>query len=128
MPILDTIAAMATGTYTVTRRAKGDMVSGKYVPNPTTSTFSVVAVVQPATDLQRVVGGADMRSYVENQRMDDVMMMHVVTKLWARTTTHDPDVVTIDDDSWTVFRVEPWNFYGDLFYMVVLTRQTQGAS
>jgi hypothetical protein len=128
MPILDTISGMSTGTYTVTRRAVGTMTSGKYVPNPTSSTFTIEAVVQPATDLQRVVGGSDLRSYVENQRVDDVRSLHTATELWTRTTAHDPDIITIEGDTWVVFRVERWDFYGDTFFMVVVTRQTQGAS
>jgi hypothetical protein len=126
--INDSIAGFATGTYTVTRRLKGTFTSGKYVPNASPSTFSVSAVIQPATDLQRVVGGKDLREGVENQRLDDVRMMHCATELYMLSATHDPDTISYDGDSWTVFRVEPHDFSGTRHWMAVITRRTDGAA
>ena len=41
---------------------------------------------------------------------------------------NDPDVVSFQGDSWTVFRVERWDHTGQVYYKVTLTRETKGSA
>lgn len=128
MSILESIDSLATGTYTVTRRAAGTWVNGVYTPNPITTTFTIRAVVQPAFNLNRVIGGADMRHLDEGQFIWDTQVLYTQTPLVTRTTTNDPDIITIDGDDWTAFRVEKWDLAGQVHYRVIMSRKTDGAA
>lgn len=127
MGLNDSILALANETLVVTRTAKGTYVTGKYVPGATSS-FSIDAVVQPAFNLNRVIGGADLQAGVENQRVEEIYQLHTVTALATRTPTTDPDVITYKGALWTVARSEEWELDGEIHYHVVITRQTKGAS
>lgn len=128
MSLLDSIYGFQTGVYTITRRVTGSFVNGNYVPNPTTSTLSVRAVIQPAVEIQRVTAGRDMREREQNQQVDDVQIIHTDTEIKTRSPTHDPDVVTFEGDSWVIIRVEKWVFGGTTFWKGVMTRETEGGS
>lgn len=127
MSILLSVLGFKTGDYIVTRRPTALFVAGKRVPG-TATTFSVEGVIQPATDMQRVVGGRDMVSNEQNQHTDDVRSMYTLTEVWPRKPGYDPDMVRLEDDDWTVFRVEPWTISGVSFWMAILTKTTGGAS
>lgn len=140
MSLLETIESLATAgglsgksEYTVTRTTVGTMTDGVYVRDGTVSTFPITAIIQPATGMQRVVGGMDMRSDERGEHTDDVRQLYTEAFLHGRLSTHDPDVVTItgtadSDGDWTVFRAEPWELSGQIFYRVVITRRTLGAA
>jgi hypothetical protein len=114
---------------TVTRRATGSYSdAGAYVPNTSPSTFSLSAVVMPAYNLNRVIGGADLKAALDNQKVTDVRQLFTRTELKTRQTGFDPDVVALEGAAWTVVRVERWDGDGDVAYHVVITKQTGGAA
>lgn len=125
MSLLESIDAFITDVVPVQRFVQGSFVSGIYVPAAPT-TLNVPVAIEPATGMQRVVGGRDMRSTEQNEFTSDVRQFFTRTKMFPRTNTNDPDVITYDGSSWTVFRVEPWTIDGETFYRCTMTRQTLG--
>lgn len=128
MALNESIDGLLTGTYTVTRRAVGTMVDGIYSGGGATTTFAMPAVVEPATGLQRVVGGYEMRSDNDGQRTNDIQVIYTRTELYTRRPTHEADLVTIGGRQYTVFRVEAWNLSGEIHYRALATLKTAGAS
>src|SRR5262245_14096650 len=96
--------------------------------------FTCVAVVQPAFNLNRIIGGADLEAHEENQRVPEVRQLHTATQLNTRTATTQPDVIVglpgADGApaNWTVTRVEKWPYRGTVHYHCVLTKQTEGSA
>lgn len=94
------------------------------------------ACVQPASGLQRVVGGQDMRETIENQYTTDVLVLWTLTALRPRDggdvpTSTDPDVIHYEGRDWTTVRVEKWvmpGYGGVPYFKTVFTKQTSGAS
>lgn len=126
MALADTITGLNTGTYTVTRRGPGTYTDGIYTRGAVTSTFLIVAVLQPATGMQRVVPGKDMLPHADGQVVDEVLALHTKTVLRPAIPTGEADYVTIDGASWIVFRVETWNLSGQIFCRAVVARDTAG--
>lgn len=128
MALSDTIGDFSTGQLAITRATGGAMVNGIWIPG-TPITIMIDASVQPATGMARVVGGQDMESNDEGQSTVDVRQLYTTTQLFARSSvTQDPDLVNFEGSQWTVFRVEEWNLSGDVFFRVVFTKSTLGAS
>ncbi len=127
MSIIDTIYSMNTGDYLVTRHVTGTMTNGIYTPAAPT-TLTITAVLEPASGFQRVVGGKDFRSNVDGEHVDEVRVAYTDTELLTRTPTNDPDYVTIDGAQWLAMRVERWEYFGDVYWRVVLTKETFGGS
>lgn len=127
MGLNDSILGLTNETLTVTRRAVGTFVSGIYVPGAPT-TFEVVAVVQPAFNLNRVIGGSDLQAGIDGQRVETIYQVHTATEIRGRTPANDPDVVTYRGDDYTVARVEQWDLSGEVHYHAVITKLTSGAS
>jgi hypothetical protein len=123
----DSITALANATLTVTRMVKKTFVDGIAVAGSTT-TFTIDAVVQPAFNLNRIIGGADLQAGIDLQRVETIYQIHTTTELKGRTPTTEPDVVTYKGDAYTVARVEEWDLDGEIHYHVVITKQTEGAS
>lgn len=86
-----------TGTYTVTRTARGAIANGRYTPGAT-STLPIVADVQDVT-------GDQLRDLPEGVRSEDARMLFTTTKLIAKSEAEDADVIEIDGDTWRVVRV-----------------------
>lgn len=129
MPVNDSITSLANATITVKRRAEGTMANGVYVPTSPPTTFELDVVMQPAFNLNRIIGGADVEADVDNQSAATVNVLWTTTRLYTRDPGLDPDVVTYDGADWTVTRVEgPWQLDDQAHYKVVITKQTQGAS
>ena len=129
MGLLDSITAFLTDTVTVTRTPAGVYSGGLWVPNTAgQTTFKISVCIQPATGMQRVVGGKDMLFEVDVEITRDVRQIFTQTELKARSPAWDPDLITYDGSTWTVFRVEPWTYDGQTFWRCVMTRQTLGAS
>ncbi len=128
MGLLDTIFDLSNATVTVTRYNVGTMTAGVYAPGSVASTFQVVVSIQPATGMQRVVAGRDMRSDEYNEHVDDVRAVYSPIELKARTPANDPDTFVFDGSTWTVFRVEFWDLSGEQYWRAVATRSTLGAS
>ncbi len=87
-----------TGTYTVTRTERGELVKGRYTAGDT-STLEIVANLQDVT-------GAQLRDLPEGVRTEDVRVLFTTTELIAKSDTVDPDIVTIDGEDWRVIRVK----------------------
>lgn len=132
MSLNESIDSLATGSYTVTRRATGTTTDGIYTPGGS-STFSITAVVEPATGLQRVTGGFEMISSYDGQHANDVQVIYTRTELKVRSRTTEPDLVTIRGRQYTVFRCEPWDLAKDganneVHYRALCTLDNDGAS
>lgn len=128
MSLSDVIASFG-GPLTIRRTVTGAYVNGRYVPDPSPTTVTIIGVVQNAYNISRVVGGADMHARVDLQETPDVRQLHTATKLFARSPGTDPDVLTgFEGADWTVDRVEEYNLAGDIHYRCVITKQTGGAS
>ncbi len=98
----DLIADLATGTYTVTRRAAGTYVHGIATPG-TTSTLSITAAVVPerGRDLERLPQG---RQTIETRAVYTPTLMLV----GAQAGANEADLITIDGDLWEVQLAERW--------------------
>jgi len=132
MSLNESIDSLATGDYTVTRRATGAWVKGIYTPGAS-STFTIRAVMEPATGLQRVVGGFEMISGYDGQHTNDIRVLYTRTELKVRSPNTEPDLVTINGRQYTVFRCEPWDLAKDaanneVHYRALCTLNTNGAS
>lgn len=124
----ESIDSLATGTYTVTRRAAGSYTDGIYNGGGAATTLTIEAVVEPATGLQRVVGGDEMRHDDSGQRTNNIQVVYTRTQLYTRKPAQEPDLITIDGRQYTVWRVEAWNLSGEVHYRVLCTLKTSGAS
>lgn len=94
----------------------------------------IVANVQPATGLQRVTGGQDMREDFSNQYTTDVRVLWTLAVMRPRDggdvpASTDPDIIEFAGEDWTVIRVESWTMPGYVpYYKVLFTKDTGGAS
>lgn len=132
MSLNEAIDSLGTGAYTVTRTTGETIVDGILVPG-TTSTFSINAVIEPATGLQRVTGGFEMISGYDGQKTQDVQVVYTRTQLNVRTPTTAPDQVTFRGRQYIVFRCEPWDLasYGsnnEVHYRALMTLDNDGAA
>lgn len=128
MGLADTIARLSTDfSVTVYRRAHGTLVDGIYTQAAAT-TFTIDCVTQPAFNLNRVIGGANMVGHVDGQMTTDVRQIWTTTELFTQSDTNDPDEIDLQGHMWTVARVERWENRGQVHFHVVLTAQTEGAS
>lgn len=128
MSLNDSITSLANATVTIRRTSESTFVNGKYVKGAPTLITGVRAVVQPAYNLNRVIGGADIEATVDNQRIAEVYQIHLLEKLYTVEEDHDPDVILWRDSEWTVIRVEEWEITGEIHYHAVITKVTRGAS
>lgn len=118
MSLVGVIDDFATGTYTVTRTAVGAYDSaGRYTAG-STSTFSVVASVQPTSARDQVV-------MPEGIHYEDAVVVYVATELRAfDASTGAGDTFPYRGDTYRVFSVEgPWELDGDAHYVARATRQ-----
>lgn len=100
-----------TGTYTVTRTARGTTTLGRYTPGAT-STFPIVADVQH-------VSGDQLRDLPEGVRSEESRILYTTTALTAQSTTHDADVIAIDGDNWRVIRVDRFRVFANRYRAIV---------
>lgn len=132
MSLNESIDSLATGDYTVTRTVKGTYTNGVYTAGGT-STFTMRAVMEPATGLQRVVGGFEQIALPSGRHTNDIRVVYTRTELFAQTRTHDPDRITHNGRQYTVFRCEPWDLAKDaanneVHYRALCTLDTDGAA
>ncbi len=112
----------------VTRRTGGAMVNGIWTPG-SPSTFALpTAIIQPATGMQRVVGGRDMRQDEQGQFTVDVRVIYTNIELKTRESGLDPDQIAFDGGTWIVVRVETWVLNDEVTYRALITRETHGAA
>lgn len=125
MSLNDSIDSLLTDTgIVVTRCAPGTLVDGIYTAGAP-STFTIDAVVQPAYNLNRVIGGSNLSALVDGQKATDVRQLHTRTELFVLTEAHPtPDVLTFQGSDWVVARVERWDLSGEVHFHVVAARLT----
>lgn len=142
MPLSNVINSLATrdsgpGYYVVTRRlAKVPGSDGIFVAPPGgTSTLKITAVREPATGMQRVVGGRDLVAGEQGQTVTDIQVLYCAVPLYTRDSRsptysplHDPDLIAMKGGTYEVFRTEDWELHGETTYRVVCTRLNLGSS
>ena len=101
----DDIDALATGTYTVTRRAVATFAAGRAVAGAT-STLTVTAAAVPAT-------GRDLLRLPEGRRATETRIVFTTTALLVggQGSANDADLVGIDGRTWEVQQVESFPGY-----------------
>ena len=127
MSLNDTIDDLVTDTILVTRQTSKTFVNGIATAG-STSTLTIDAVVQPAFNLNRVIGGANLYGEVDGQHATDVRQLWTRTLLYTRSPTTEPDMLTFQGRNWTVARVEKWVLGDQTHYHVVASAQTGGAA
>lgn len=102
MNVAGLIANFATGTYTVTRTARGSTVRGKTGAG-STSTVTARAAVWPAS-------GDDLRRLPEGRRTAESLNFVTVTELYVggQGEAYEADTVSIRGESWEVSDVDAW--------------------
>lgn len=112
--LCDVVDMLASGTYTVTRRAPPAFVRGRRAP-PLQAVFTTLASVQPA-------GGQAVQRLPEGKRNRETMIMFCCVQLKTAETGQEPDLVAIDGGSFEVESVERWAALGN-YYRAVVTRR-----
>jgi hypothetical protein len=116
--LLNSIASLNTGTYTVTRTASGSLTQGRFTPGGTT-TLDIEAVVQPYS------GGRKMLPLPEGIRAEDTKLLHTTTPLRTADNTGEADKITILGDTFVVWAVQgPYTLGGSTHYEAYVTRRT----
>lgn len=102
MDVAALIGSFSTGTYTVTRRARGSVVRGR-VQDGTQSTVSITASVSPAM-------GDDLERLPEGRNSKAAYTLFTSTRLYTggQGEDYEPDWVTIDGFYCEVQHVEKW--------------------
>jgi hypothetical protein len=96
------IASFATGTYTVTRTARGSITRGK-TADGTTSSVSITAAVWPAV-------GNDLKRLPENRRTSEAVNLMTSTLLYVggQGSAYEADKVAIGSESYEISDVDTW--------------------
>lgn len=110
MTLAFVIADLATGSYTVTRRAADTYDANGVRVLGATSTFAVVACVQP-------VLGRELQRLPEARRTREAKALWTQTALQAQPVA---DRVTIDGEAYEVDSVQRWADSGDYYKAIVL--------
>ncbi len=94
----EVIEAAKTGTYTVTRRATGEVVRGRIQAGAPT-TFTIDASVQP-------LGTRELLRLPEGMRGVERRLIFSPVQLFSGPT---PDTIEIEGGTWEVEGAEDWN-------------------
>lgn len=111
------LITFSTGQYTVTRVAAGGYDSGGYAIAGAVTVFTIDASIQPLT-------GKDLKVLPEGQHAEQTRWVYTATALLTGDPTHEPDVVTYQNEPWVVVSIEEWNYRGTLFYRARVARRT----
>ena len=111
MSVLPCIQTFKTGSYTVTRTDPRTLVMGR-VSAPSTSTFSIDAVVQP-------MPGRDLERLPEGFRSEDMRVLWTDTELKTPGTAQEADKVDIDGELYQVEQVQIWDHDGVHYRVMV---------
>lgn len=131
MSVNDSIDGLSNASITVSRTTRVAPVNGRRVAGVTTVLGPYDVVAQPAFNLNRVIGGADLDGTADNQKVVEIYQLHTTTQLHsgediAGATQYEPDVITFRGKQWTVARVEEWDLDGEIHWHAVITRSTGG--
>lgn len=117
MNVAGLIASFSTGTYTVTRTARGSTVRGKTAAG-TTSTLTITASVWPA-------GSNDLRRLPEGRRTVRAWSLMTTTELYTgdQGGAYEADTVSIGGENCEVSDADPWTdpLTGAVGYKCLLT-------
>lgn len=102
MDLAALVTSFATGTYTVTRKARGTTTHGR-VNTGTTTTVTITASVSPAS-------GADIQRLLQGRQVNEARTVFTTTQLYVGGTgaSYEADRVSIDGATWEVSHVETW--------------------
>lgn len=102
MDVSALISSFVTGTYAVTRTARGTVSRGK-VQQGSQTTISISAAVSPAS-------GADIKRLPEGRRTNAAKTIFTTTQLLlgGQGDENESDIVSIDGSTWEVSHVELW--------------------
>lgn len=113
-----TVNDLCGGTYTVTRGSTaGTFDANGYAVPPSRTTFAIRASVQPLT-------GYEIDRLPEGLATHEVVKLYTATLLNTQTSTQDPDIVTIGNDTYQVNNVQGWPTLGN-FYKVLCTKENR---
>jgi hypothetical protein len=102
------VTSFGTGTYTVTRRNASTVDVNGYAVQATASTFTINAAIQMAD-------GRDLQRLPEGMRVTERRKAYTTVRL---RVANDPDVISIDGDSWEVEHEERFDL-GSYFKYIV---------
>jgi len=104
------IASFATGTYTVTRRGPSTVGVDGRADLATSTTFSILAAVQP-------LGGRDLQLQTNGMRVAERQTLYTETRLRVKD---DPDIVTIAGEDWEVENQSDQSVMGNYFKATIV--------
>lgn len=102
-----TLNRLRTGNYLVKRKLIGSYVEGRYVSNPTTIDFMIIAAIQPITP-------QDLFRLPEAQRTTDSITIWTTTELQMPDAPAgvEGDVVYFGSRQYQVERIYSWSSNG----------------
>lgn len=112
MNLAAVIASFKTGDYTVTRPGASVFTEGRLEASDTT-TLEISACVQPAE-------GRDLQKLPEGERAREAKLIFTETALRVRGSGHGADLVSIDGDTYEVFKAERWAELGNYYRALAL--------
>ncbi len=111
MDLSGAINAFTTGTYVVTRRSASAYGTDGRLVVASTSTVSITACVQP-------LSGRELERLPEGLRTRELKAIYTATELKTQGSGQDPDLVSIDGDSYEVQRCDRWAELGSYWRVV----------
>ena len=117
MNVAGLIASFATGSYTVTRTARGSVVRGK-AESGTQTTVTITGSAWPAK-------AGDLMRLPEGRRASEALNLMTATELYVggQGSAYEADKVSVQGESWEVSDVDTWTdpLSGDAGYKCLLT-------
>jgi hypothetical protein len=112
MNLAGVISSLASGTYTVTRKAASSYLVGRQLSAATVATLTITAVVHPLT-------GKELARLPEGMRTKELKVVITATELKTQGSSQEPDSIVIGSDTFEVQTVEAWQETGGYYKAVV---------
>jgi hypothetical protein len=107
------------GSYTVTRVPVRVVDShGRLTAPSGTTTFGITGGIQPTN-------GRDLDILVESGVTSESRKLYSNTQLQTRVPGREPDKVTIDNESWTVYTCTRWQGFDETIFICLIARDEQ---
>lgn len=120
MDIASLITSFATGTYTITRRARGSTVRGR-VEAGTESTLTITGSASPAS-------GADIEKAAQGRLVHQAYTVFTTTplKIGGIGDAFEADIITINGSQYELRHLETWQHSttGNVGYKAIFTDMT----
>lgn len=110
----------ATGTYTVTRTAKGPLVQGRPTDGAVT-TYQLVASVQP---FDGSLKDLEEGQVVENAKSIFAYPVDPAIEPHSRAAGIEPDVIDIDGDDYRIEKCLKWDHWGERHFVITAYKLT----